>query len=131
MEIKIMKMEMEREIGNNGNGNGSGKEWEWEWEWEERERKGKEGKENYENIHPSWEKKKKIRLPCLIRFYIFIFPFHSDELEVTNKLVRLSITDPKISLREIHYNPYPTGLVTWMHLQNAGLSFPLTDALMS
>lgn len=48
---------MEREIGNNGNGNGSGKE--WEWEWEEREGKGKEGKENYENIHPSWGKKKK------------------------------------------------------------------------
>lgn len=77
------------------------------------------------------KKKKNFRLPCLIRFYIFIFPFPSDELEVTNKLVRLSITDPKISLREIHYNPYPTGLVTWMHLQNAGLSFPLTDALMS
>jgi len=54
-------MEMEREIGNNGNGNGSGKEWEWEWEWEweEREGKGKEGKENYENIKPSWVKKKK------------------------------------------------------------------------
>lgn len=73
MEIKIMKMEMEREIGNNGNGNGSGKEWEWEWEWEEREGKGKEGKENYENIHPSWEKKKKIQIAMFDKIlYIYL-----------------------------------------------------------
>lgn len=71
MEIKIMKMEMEREIGNNGNGNGSGKE--WEWEWEEREGKGKEGKENYENIHPSWEKKKKIQIAMFDKIlYIYL-----------------------------------------------------------
>lgn len=52
-------------------------------------------------------------------------------LEITNKLARLIIIDPKIRLGEIHRSPYPTGLVTWMHLQKAGLSLPLTDALMS
>jgi len=68
-------MEMEREIGNNGNGNGSGKEWEWDWEWElvEREGKGKEGKENYENIHPSWEKKKKFQIAMFDKIlYIYL-----------------------------------------------------------
>lgn len=64
-------MEMEREIGNNGNGNGSGKE--WEWEWEEREGKGKEGKENYENIHPSWGKKKKFQIAMFDKIlYIYL-----------------------------------------------------------
>lgn len=115
---------MEMEVGRNGNGNGNGKK------GKGKERKGRKITRTY-ILHGEKKKKNIFRLPCLIRFYIFIFPFPSDELEVTNKLVRLSITDPKISLREIHYNPYPTGLVTWMHLQNAGLSFPLTDALMS
>lgn len=49
-------------------------------------------------------------------FYVFIFSFPVDVLEITNKLVRLIITDPKIRLREIPHSPYPTGLVTWMHL---------------
>lgn len=77
------------------------------------------------------KKKKKDQIACLTRFYIFIFPWLIDVLEITNKLVRLIIIDPKIRLREIHRSPYPTGLVTWMHLQKAGLSLPLTDALMS
>lgn len=55
-------------------------------------------------------------------FYVFIFSFPVDVLEITNKLVRLIIIDPKIRLREIPHSPYPTGPVTWMHLWKAGLS---------
>lgn len=40
------------------------------------------------------------RLPCLTCFYTFIFPLHIDVLEITNKLVRLIIKDPKIRLRD-------------------------------
>lgn len=49
-------------------------------------------------------------------FYVFIFSFPTDVLEITNKLVRLIIIDPKIRLREIPRSPHPTGLVAWMHL---------------
>lgn len=42
------------------------------------------------------KKKKNIfRLPRLTSFYVFIFPFPSDVLKITNKLVRMIIIDPK------------------------------------